>query len=91
MRRGSCLSLLSDSLCTCFGVPCSRRDGIWQIVQKHGETALHWAAHKGYAEIVEALLRKEGIKVNEKDVRDLLRQSPPFTFRSRPYIVFVYI
>jgi hypothetical protein len=68
-----------------------RRDGIWQIVQKWGMTVLHWAAENDHVQVVEALLRKEGIKVNEKDVRDLLRQSPPFTFRSRPYIVFVYI
>ena len=63
--------LLSDSLCTCFGVPRWRRDGIWQIVQNEGNTALHWAAANGQAGVVKALLEK-GDDVNVQNVRDLL-------------------
>ena len=70
------VSLLSDSLCTCFGVPCWRRDGIWQIVQKDGDTALDLAAQRGHDETVKALLNARGIDVNVQDVRDLLLQHP---------------
>ena len=59
-------------------------------MQNIGDTALHEAARNGHADVVNALLKK-GAKVNVKNVRDLLLQPPPFTFRSRPYMVFVYI
>ena len=54
-----------------------RRDGIWQIVQNGGQTALQKAATWGRTEIVNALLKAPGIDVNMKDVRDLLLQPPP--------------
>ena len=85
------VSLLSDSLCTCFGVPCCRRDIMWQIVQEDGNTALHIAARGGHAEIVEALLSKDGIDVNLQDVRDLLLQCPPYCSRSHMVVVYIQV
>ena len=83
------VSLLSDSLFTCFGVPFWRRDGIWQIVQNDGYTALHMAATYGHQAIVEALLTA-GADVNVQDVRDLLLQSPHSCF-VRVHILCSYI
>ena len=66
-----------------------RRDGIWQIVQNNGQTALQWAVLSGRTEIVNALLEK-GADVNVQDVRDLLLQSPHSCF-VRVHILCSYI
>ena len=59
-------------------------------MQKDGWTALHFAARKGHAEIVNALLKAPGIDVNIKDVRDILLQPPPSPF-VRVHILCSYI
>ena len=48
------------------------------------------AAENGQVDVVRTLLGG-GADVNARNVRDLLLQLPPLSFRSRPYMVFVYI
>ena len=41
---------------------------LWNLTQTFNNTALIWAAAEGYKEIVELLIRQEGVGINLKDI-----------------------
>ena len=43
-------------------------NGLWNLTQTFNNTALIYAAFGGYKEIVELLLRQEGIDINIQDI-----------------------